>query len=301
MSSVLIDNWTIHNSVTLMLNRDLSPYVGNPTPEMIDDLENLVMSILLWDKVYFWDTQSASVWKSFSRLCKFSLPLYPAEIDSNTESLILAQSDVDLISGRVKQYQILANQLQIDYLPEKSREQYLGINWHSDDIRNINWQKYCMEQAKGAVLKYYDSLIGSIGDVELKFEFPLLLDYIISQSGSINNCISAAQEMRDSLPLSNMRLWINNLHKYVNQGNWIEVKNYINNVNDIVSTIEKHSNRKAKFSIGISPTGITPSFDMNMNLSLSSIEQHFQLTFLKDIVKFGLCSRPTKGEQHSYD
>lgn len=294
MSSVLIDNWTIHNSVSLIMQSKYPHYVGSSSQDMVDDLENLIMSILLWDNVCFWDTENASVWKSFMDTYDLALPVHPVEIDKRTESLILREADTDLVSGGARKYQMLAGQLQMDYLPEKSREKYLGLDWISGDIQRINWQKYCVEQAKGAVLNYYDSVIGSIGDVELQFEFPLLLEYVVSEAGGIPDCLCAAQELRNTIPLHNMRLWIKNLHENVSRGNWKEVKYSVTNVKDIVSTIEKHSDKKAKFTLGISPSGLSPKLEADITVPLSFAEQRFQLSFLKDLVRFGLRSRPLK-------
>ena len=293
MLSVLLDNWTIHNSFSYIFSRELSGYTVSPNNELHDDLESFIMSILLWDKIYYWDNENATEWKAFSQNWSIDVPIHPIKIDTSTESLISQETDLDLISGGAKKYQLLANKMDLDYLPQKSREKYLRIHKHNGDISEINWPKYCVNQIDEAVMGYYDSIIGSVCGISLQFEFPLLLDYIIRQSGSSVDSIAYAQELRSTRSLHEMRLWLNDLHTYINRGNWLEVANYIKDVKDIVSAIEKHAKKKTKFSVGVSPTGITPSFDLDLSITPSAISHQFQLTFLRDIAKFGLTSRPS--------
>lgn len=292
MMSVLLDNWTIHNSISFLINQKYkcgSQYTIASSDLIHDDMENFIMSILLWDKVFFWDTKTAQKWKSFAQKTHMDIPFHPVEIDKKTESLILQHSDFDVVSGGATKYQMLANHLQLDYLPEKCREKYLHIDWYSGDIEKLNWQKYCVEKIENEVNSFYDSIVCMIGDARIQFEFPLLLSYIINKAGHGTDLIQCLSELRNSTPLLDMRLWLKNLHNYINSGNWIEVRNCIKNVNDIVSSIESHSDKRANFSVGLFPVCFTNNIELNLNPA--DIAQHFQLTFLRDIAQFGLNSR----------
>ena len=118
--------------------------------------------------------------------------------------------------------------------------------------------------------------------VEQNIIFPLLLDYIRSQSGD-GDYITAALHMRQTGPLYNMRSWIENLHNCIDSGNWAEVKYSIKNVKDVVSAVHSPLIKDVQFQLILPPAA---------GVSFRSGRHGTQLTFLHDLAEFAIKKRP---------
>lgn len=302
MGAVLIDNWTLHD---ITYHFEFAHSYEKPR---LDTLENLLMAILLWDQIYFWDNDKTTSWRYHSQIT-YGLPslmglVLPLELKLEVESL----AGADVIANGAQQYLLIAEKNGIDYLPKQERYQYLTSKKYYH-MRNAVWQKILTETVEKSVQEYYDDLMKMIGNIQLQFRFPLLLDYVGSQMEQrgdydvffaphtyngrsspyhfIQEYIVAALHMRETAPLCNMRSWINDLHLYIDKGNWMEVKNSMSHVGDIVSMIKAPLAKNVTFQVGIP---LSASINIPSNQLKGSNKT--QLTFLHDIAKFGLEKRP---------
>lgn len=281
MVSVLIDNWTLHNVCTI-----LDGSCNVPSQRLYDDFENLLMALLLWDDVFYWDNGKAFYWKYVTNTLKIDLPIKPIE------GLSDSFNDLDLVGGWGREYQILANNLNIDYLPEQIRYKSLKLFECDQSITKINLPKYCIEKIKEGTQTIYD-MIGAVSGTKLQFEFPLLLDYLKTEAKTPKKCIELALMRREEKPFINMRKWLNDLHSNINSGNWLKVKKSFENVCDIVPYIypNKKPIKTSTISIGILPA---PAIGTDFDLDIEKIAQKHNgsLAFLRDLAKFALSNRP---------
>ncbi len=303
MGAVLIDNWTLHD-ITYHLE-----YVYHYEKSELANLENLLMAILLWDQIYFWDNGTTAYWKNESKLMR-ELPsltglVLPPEVEFAVQSL----TGTDVVADGAQQYLLIAGENGIDYLPKQERYQYLTSKkyYHT---RNAVWQKVITETVEKSVQEYYDELVKMMGNIQLQFRFPLLLDYVGSQMKEIGDYdkffaphthnvrstapyyfvseyITAALHMRETAPLYNLRSWIKDLHLYIDKGNWVEVRHSMSHVEDIVSMIRAPLAKDVTFQVGI-----PLSASMNIPSNRLKGSHKTQLTFLHDIAKFALEKRP---------
>lgn len=289
MNTVLIDNWTLHNSASLI--DGYTGYTSASMQRLYEDFENVLMAIMLWDTIYYWDNGNSTTWKYSFETKHIPISISPLIIPPEIEKKIHTIKRSDLLQGTTHQYQLIANELCIDYLPEVERFNYLNIMGVGPDIDKINLQQYCVNRIKEDTQEFYQSLLGKIKNAQLKFDFPLLLDYIMSQAGTsdLRVCLDAAFHMREEGTLCSMRSWINTLHSDINNGNWVEVNYALDHVNDIVANIITGRSSNVEVQIGLSPS---VSVDLNTKKVFSN--QKTQLTFLRNIAKHALKTRPTK-------
>jgi len=260
----------------------------------------LLLAILLWDEIYFWDNGRTTWWKEDARIMN-KLPfltglVLPQDVEFSVNNI----RETDVIASSAQQYLLIAERCGLDYLPKRERyEELASKKYYSNDdhknVKNIVWQKFCIEKVEESVQKYYNNLVKMMGDIQLRFQFPLLLDYIRSEAED-SDYITAALHMRHTGPLCNMRLWIENLHKHIDAGNWAEVEYSIKNVKDIVSKINSPSVKKdVKVQLKIPPevcVEFHPEVCVNFHLGRLLDGQRTQLTFLRDLTQFAILRRP---------
>lgn len=268
MRSVLIDNWTLHD-ITYLPNKN--------------DLENLLMAILLWDEIYFWDNGRTTWWKEEPDMANKLPPLTGLVVPPNVELEVNSIRNADTVVSGAQQYLLIAERCGLDYLPKQERYQYLTSKEH------VIWQKLFIEKMEKDIQEYYNDLMKMVGNIQLRFQFPLLVDYIRSQAGDSDytDYIAVALHLRQTGPLYNMRSWIENLHNYIDAGNWSEVKYYIKSVEDIVPTIHSPLIKDVQCQVAIPPT-VGVSFRPNW----LGGRHKTQLTFLRDLAKFAIEKRP---------
>lgn len=280
MNDVLIDNWTLHNVAYAMT-------FPKSARNAYKELENLLMAILLWDNIYSWSNGNDVLWKSaFGE--KHPLPIKDLELPQYIKDKIVSIADDDIIGGGALRYQTLATELHIDYLAEQNRFAYLHSNNYSQTFNSMMWQKYIIDCVDKEIQEYYQSLEKLIGNIELKFHFPLLLDYFMGETMDETNriwqCLNAAIDARNSKEFCDMRKWISDLHTYIDNGNWTEVEHSIKDVKDIVSSITC-GNTISEVQIAFPPS-------ISASVPLKKIMGHkTQLTFLRNLSEFALKKR----------
>lgn len=302
MGAVLIDNWTLHDITYHQhaFNYNKAKYKARYGENRFADLENLLMAILLWDEIYFWDNNTTDYWKCESQLMQVLPSLMELDLSPELELEVESLTGTDLIVDGAQRYLLIAQKSGIDYLPKQVRYQYLtSEDCFNYRAKNAVLQKQLTEKVEKSLREFYDELAKKMGNMQLQFRFPLLLDYVRSQMEEIGDeeiddkeigyyrYIEAALHMRETAPLCEMRSWIDNLHLYIDEGNWIEVRHSMDHVEDIVSMIKAPLAKDVTLQIGPQP-----SISANISLDRLKGSHKTQLTFLHDIIEFGLKKRP---------
>lgn len=277
MNDVLIDNWTLHNVAYIM-------HFPKSAQRANKELENLLMAILLWDEVYYWNNGNDILWKSvFGK--NHPLPVKELNPSQDIIDKITSIAADDVIQGGALRYQTLASELHIDYLAEQDRFAFLYSNGHFQTINSIIWEKYIIDCVDKEIQEYYQSIEKIVGNIELKFHFPLLLDYFMSESDNVWQCLNLAMSVRNDREFCDMRKWISDLHEYIELGNWLEVEHSIKDVKDIVSGIACGNNLISEVQIAFPPA-------ISTSVPLKKITgRKVQLTFLRNLSEFALKKR----------
>lgn len=287
MSAVLLDNWTLY---------DISYPSGITFEGQMDNLENLLMSILFWDEVYYWNNEMTSLWQNGSRIRmmfeqyeQFSLQescLQGITLPQDVEYMVKQVPDSDGVAGGAKRYQIIAEVLGCDYLPKKERYEYLKNQGYYDQ-ENAACPKIVLETVEASVQQYYDDLTKMLRGTKLEFDFPLLIDYIRSQAGVTSNYVSVALQMKETKALQNMRTWIDDLHKCLDNRNLIEVQHMMKDVKDIVSQLSTPQKKGIRIK-GISIHPFPPFVDLNLIFHRLLHKPKIQLAFLYNLAGYAL-------------
>ncbi len=277
-NNVIIDNWTLHNSAHVICFPDRAE-------DKYQDFENLLMAILLWDEIYYWDNDNGTKWNYIFEDREVEIPIKKVAISQQVLNEVAAIEDKDIIRGGALQYQMIANEMGLDYLVEKKRCNYIH---KPNDIRDVLLPQKFVYHIEKDVEEYYKSLMKFFDNKELKFRFPLLVDYILKEAGSIKQCINVAMDMRETRELKNMRKWIANLHKDINNGNWLKVEKAIKDVDDIISDIICSHTIYSEVQIRI-------PLSINICFALKKFGKHkIQLTFLRNLANFAIKARPER-------
>lgn len=278
MSAALLDNWTLY---------DLTYPLGHSFDVQMDNLENLLMSILLWEKVFFWDNGTTSLWKNESRIMCELPCLQGIKIPYDVEHKVNQQvADDNMITGGAKQYLLIAEELGYDYLPKRQRYDYLTTRGYYNQ-KNAVYPKVVLETVEDSVQQYYDDLAKMLRGTKLEFDFPLLIDYIRSEAGFTSNYISVALQMKETKALRNMRTWIDKLHSCLDNRNLIEVQHMMKDVGDIVSQLSTPQKKGIRIN-GISIHPFPPFIDINLTFNRLSRKPKIQLAFLYNLASYAL-------------
>lgn len=273
MGAVLLDNWTLY---------DISYPSNLSFDAQMDNLENLLMSILLWDKVFFWDNGKTSLWKNESRIMYNSTYLQGIKLPQSVEYKVNRVLDSDVVAGGAKQYQLIAEELGCDYLPKRERYDYLIAHGYYNQENNV-YPKLVVETVEESVQQYYDDLTALLRGTRLKFNCPLLVDYIRDQAGVTSDYISVALQMRETKALQSMRTWIDNLRNSIDRRNLIETQHMMEDVRDIVSQLSAPQKKGIRIKeISIHP--LPPFVDIILELNPSPRKPKTQLAFLYNLV-----------------
>lgn len=293
MSAVLLDNWTLY---------DISYPSGITFEGQMDNLENLLMSILLWDEVYYWNNEMTSLWENGSRIRMMfeqyeqsSLQescLQGITLPQDVEYMVKQVPDNDGVAGGAKRYQIIAEVFGFDYLPKKERYEYLK-NQGYYNRENAVWPKIVLGTVKDSVQKYYGDLAKMLRGIKLEFDFPLLIDYIRYQArvtdhaDVTSNYVSVALQIKGTEALQNMRTWIDDLRKCLDSRNLIGAEHMMKDVGDIVSQLRAPQEKKMRMK-GVTIQPVLPFFTVNFDCNLSSHKPQTQLAFLYNLVSYAL-------------
>ncbi len=279
MNAVLIDNWTLHNVANLIYTPSF------PCGATYEDLENLIMGILLWDNIYYWDNGNSGWWQSAFDGTNLLPPL--EAITSIDIPQAHGKPALDIVTDGAEQYQLLAISQNIDYLPERERYNFLRTCSTRPKANVTNWQLHCINRAKSDIENIYIEVARQLECAPITFRFPLLVDYLFQKTGSLAECIPAAIHMKHEKSLCAMRSWLYSLHSSLDAGDWTEVYYCNQHIDDVVSSVNSLSHQSVEVQIGI-----PFSASISHTIDMSKKANRAPLTFIRDLANFSLHHRP---------
>ena len=342
MSKIMIDNWGLTSCMVNRFpdeysNKKARPYYINPRDyynSNISDLcwQNLLTSIILWDKVYFNYSQTNSIGDLET---KFAIELlneyvnnydfdsitrpfeladynyrafhvcYPIE-DYERKTISFPDIDEREELHRAIRYIHLANTTGCNYMPHPIRSQLLMKSKYFEnhiEERNPNRIIY-LESMDQYVKEYFEKLNELSGFQLKKVPFPVLYNYISANAYTPKEQLEFACELRNNKNVIKLRKSIDKVEDEFSKGNLLSYQASLLEIKEICDEITNKMYKKPKnisVAIGVSPSiALTPSITPSINVEFSieipkKISSSLHTTFLCDLANFAFTGK-TKGK-----
>lgn len=314
MSKILLDGESIYDASKIM--KDLKS--NSLTIGKFDALMNVVYGIVLWDEVYVLEEAFNSHYllgvDGFrEHEIKFQI-LQKQPVQSEIDELALEHffeyeqfKDLDEdeksdskfykeklgINGfykinwegkRALDYLLIANEKGLDYMPSVKRVCIL----QSYNFMSFFSRKDVLNKVDLELRGFYKELNNLIGRESIKYSFPILLDYLLDKYQNLEDIIKAAFELKYDSKVIKFRKEMDNLEHAFLKGDLLEIKDYFENIGEIIKEIAEIKNTNKSIDITLSvPPAISTTIDMKQT-------RRHQCLFIKDLAYYGIRERQPK-------
>lgn len=288
MTSIIVDNWTLQRAADGL---DSLANGQETTPEYV----RLMEAFVLWDKVYYFENEYSEYWKKKIVGFGYYDILHPLdELCSDVEHYRIITDHAkylsflipDLIGRGAVEYQSLANEFGLNYLPSEERAAYLSDQ--ESAYRIINRQDI-LKYFNHEVVEYYETINKKIDMKKISFSFPILYRYMNHDTRrpvSVKEIIQLKQNVDVKAFCRNMDY----MESEINSGNIEGFNRYLNEIPKIISSMNRTFQLPLSrtFQISISPCSITimpPKLSVTASIQ---IEKRLQLTFLRKLTEYAI-------------
>lgn len=288
MADILIDNWTLQRAAVNV--HDTFDDYSEPDENYI----RLVEAIILWDKVYYIDTDNSELWKAllyqfgyYDYLTAFS----SANPEEQADFTVGGYPDGSIIRDGALRYSAFCNKNHISYLPCKERAEYLK---QCDFLGSYINRKDVMNLLDRTLADYYISLNERFGTNKIKFSFPVLFDFVVANSTE-KNYLETALQIRNEKEVIQFRKWLSKFEKKLQEGNLHELERLLQYIPALVDDLTKVTSPRwnAEFQLSIAPS-------LSIPVSGGGSAKHLiHVDFLRTLTSFAIKERKPK-QQNNY-
>ena len=292
MTSIIVDNWTLQRAADGL---DSLANGQETTPEYV----RLMEAFVLWDKVYYFENEYSEYWKKKINGYGYYDILHTLdELCSDVERYKIITEHAkylsflipDMIGRGAVEYQSLANEFGLNYLPSEERAAYL---FEQESAYRIINRQDILKYYNHEIVEYYEEINKKIDNKKLRFSFPILYRYMnhdTKRPVSVKEII----QLKQNVDVKNFCRNMDYMEAEVNSGNIEEFNRYLNEIPKIISSMKRtfQLQLNGSFQISISPSGITittPKLSISKSIQ---IEKRLQLTFLRKLAEYA-----TKGKR----
>lgn len=291
MADILIDNWTLQRAA-VSVHETFDDY-----SEPDENYVRLVEAIILWDHVYFIDTDNSELWKAL--LYKFGYYEYLTPFTLNTPDALSdftvgGYPDSSIIRDGALRYNDFCNTHHISYLPCKERADFLK---QCDFLGAYINRKDVMSLLDRTLADYYISLNERFGTNKIQFSFPVLFDFVVANSTD-KNYLQTALKIRDEKEVVRFRKWLSTFENELQNGNLRELEKLLSYVPALVNDLTKVTSPRwnAELQISIAPAISVPISGGGTSPRLVHVN------FLRTLASFGIQERkPRKHFNYFWD
>lgn len=319
MNKIMVDNWFMEDVIA-----DIRDNKTNYSNTYAD----LLMAIVLWDEVYY-PENDYNWWTSVpSEVQGLLSPISDHDekcLDASIVNLLLGDNSMDLLDlewlrwkniqieplgvvGRgALRYMILSNDNKCDYLPCYKRRNFLNNYFTNENVKRFLIRLKAQEDIDKIIKDYYMETYSKLLDFSLfDFQMPTLAEYVINNTPDEMNHVEFALHLKHEGAVVAYREYLSQVEDAIEQQNWRELRYLMKCSSDVVSdviTLDRKYIFSSKCSCLPNPTLILDSANINVGLwpkpsvsvsldlkKFSSIKK-VRLTFLKDIVRYGIDDR----------
>lgn len=278
MNGILLDNWTLQDLYTEKIKTDLEEY------------NKLLEAIVLWDDIYYPNNTYSTWWKYISMNHEFNKLLKPFPDD---EKIFKEESEKFFYSIKAKsdfteavgvgsiRYAILSNKNGLDYFPCSKRSAFLSQDEIKKIIPNMISRYDLMETFDKEVIRYYKELNSFLGNDVIKFDVPVVVDFIHENTPSNKDYIDYAMELRREKNVIKYREYLSEIEQAINNAQWNKISEFKCATEELVKNII--DKKPCTYSITVSILAL-PSF--NIDIPCLSYKKYIHLSFLRDLCNF---------------
>ena len=320
MSTVLLDNWLLFNCITTkMYNMNDEELPGYGSIHLSNKLirkdvteqcwQNLVTSLVLWDDIYFniRDRSHSSYDRYFTHkllgsflmdnknihiLDRNYIPFYEPDVGTARklyDSIHSENKDYDTIELLFRGYLYLldAAHLGYNYLPHPYRAKVFKESKIYQE--GMFSGKDIMIRLDKDIKEFLDRINEEFQRPIIPTKFPVLYQYIKSNSNSPHEELALALSLRDSKSVSQFRNSINRIDKAISNGDYVELSEVLKTVDDVCNDVAKELSSKSHtttVSIDLIPV---PSIGISTDVTFQKRNNSkLHTAFLYDLTEFAL-------------
>lgn len=233
MNGILLDNWTLQDLYSGELKTDTERF------------NELLEAIVLWDNLFYPNNTYSMWWKYISQNHDFINVLKPLPDDEKSftdESReifysIGTENYTDVVGAGSIRYALLSNKNGLDYFPCSKRSAFLSQSKIRDIIPNMLSRYDLMGTFDKEVIKYYKELNSFLGNDIIKFEVPILVDFIKYNTPSNMDYIDYAIELRKEKSVKKYREYLGEIEQSINNAQWGKVSEFKSATEELVHDI----------------------------------------------------------------
>lgn len=279
MADIMIDNWTLQRAA-ISIN-DTYEHISMPNEEYI----RLIEALILWDNIYFIDSDSSQLWKDLLWRFDYQAYLSPFSRGQTTDYNVFQEEmhGNDIIEKSALNYSGFCNKNHIAYLPCKERAEYLKKCDFLDSYIN---RKDVMNLLDKTLAEYYISLNKRFGVNKIKFSFPVLFDFV-AENTKDDFFLKTALQLRNEKEVVQFRNWLSNFEQQLQDGKLLELERLLNYLPALISDLTKVTSpkRNAELQIGLSPA-------INLPIDFGDPAKHLiHVDFLRTLSSFAVNRR----------
>lgn len=277
MNGILLDNWALQDLYSGELKTDTERF------------NELLEAIVLWDNLFYPNNTYSMWWKYISRNHDFINVLKPLPDDEKSfmnESKdifysIGTENYTDVVGVGGIRYALLSNKNGLDYFPCSKRSAFLSQSKIRDIIPNMLSRYDLMGTFDREVMKYYKELNGFLGNDIIKFDVPILVDFIKYNTPSNMDYVDYALELRKEKSVIKYREYLGEIEQSINSAQWSKVSAFKSATEELVRDILRK--KSFAYSITISILAL-PSF--NIDIPFLSYKKYLHFSFLRELGDF---------------
>lgn len=291
MNGVLIDNWNlqeIYYDIYDINNIHDIHEINNKNYSQ--PYKDLLSAIVLWENIFYPQNERSVVWNpSNSILSKIMQPyddskhIFSEQAAKIYHNICNCDETNAIIGQGAIRYQLLSNSLGLNYLPAPKRADFLKKYNYSSSILRSQIENI----VDSSVMNMFLQLNSLLGEEQISFKMPLLVDYIIYNTNNSSSHIDCAMELKKDNSVKRYRQYLSYVEKELEKGNWTELFSFKRDTEELINDILKLDNKHI-FSTNVS-LSIMPSICVEKEFNIKKPKLH--LTFIKSLIDFAFKKR----------
>jgi hypothetical protein len=304
MGAIMIDKLSIENIVEYLgddypggFGDYFYEFSGRRDPYSLEQCwDNFLTAIVLWDEIWHFETRDYA-WenmfihpKVINNIKNIVHKINIKMIDEPFYNMFFDLTQID--SSRTPNfhrhtiaYQLISNSLGVPFLAHPRRATHLF-----DEL--IHFSRFdLLKRVDKELIKYYNNINNILKRDLLRFNYPVLVDYIISKANTPEEEIEAAMSLRNEKFVVDFRNQMNKIELSIKNGDTQKILSELKMVSDLAKDITKRYNKKTK--LGEFSISLSPSLTIPLNFSKNS-KRELHATFIRKLINFGVDKRVVK-------